>query len=236
MAGVGAGAGGDDLLVQPVGDLHAGGLLGGEQRVEARLLAGGEQLGAGARGVRRTRESGRRHGHGGLLLEPLAAGVELRPGHGDEPVPDDVTGVAKRCSSTPNTRTPSGRAGSGVASSRHGVPRARPGLRGHPVDVADGLLRARGDRALAAVLAAPGLDLDATSDYGRVMAALDGEHAGLIGSAPPACSSVTALPRDAEDLRRLPRRAPRRLDHSGAPPYPTQASCTKPEYAGIVTT
>jgi uncharacterized protein with von Willebrand factor type A (vWA) domain len=47
------------------------------------------------------------------------------------------------------------------------------------VDVTDRLRRSSGDGALAAVLAAPGFNLDATSDYGRVMADLNGSAAAL---------------------------------------------------------
>lgn len=48
-----------------------------------------------------------------------------------------------------------------------------------PVDVTDTLLASSGDEALAAVLAHPGLDLEASSDYGRVLTELLDKHLGL---------------------------------------------------------
>ncbi len=49
-----------------------------------------------------------------------------------------------------------------------------------PVDVTDQLLSSSGAEALATVLAAPGLDLEASSDYGRVFAELLDRHGDLI--------------------------------------------------------
>lgn len=49
-----------------------------------------------------------------------------------------------------------------------------------PIDVTTALLTARGDDALTRVLSAPGLDLAATSDYGRVVERLLTTHAGLL--------------------------------------------------------
>ena len=49
-----------------------------------------------------------------------------------------------------------------------------------PVDVTDHLLSSSGPDALATVLAAPGLDLEASSDYGRMFAELLDRHGDLI--------------------------------------------------------
>ena len=49
-----------------------------------------------------------------------------------------------------------------------------------PVDVTDLLLASSGDNALATVLAAPGLDLEASSDYGRMFEQLLDRYGGLI--------------------------------------------------------
>lgn len=49
-----------------------------------------------------------------------------------------------------------------------------------PVDVTDLLLSSSGDDALATVLAAPGLDLEASSDYGRMFEQLLDRYGGLI--------------------------------------------------------
>lgn len=108
-----------------------------------------------------------------------------------------------------------------------------------PVDVTQILLRVRGDRALAAVLAAPGLDLDATSDYGRVMSALNCEHAGYVDKRTAVLfvgdGRCNGLPTGAEDLRRLRRRA-HRIGWITPEPrrYWTQASCAMPAYAEVV--
>ncbi|MFN3338312.1 MAG: VWA domain-containing protein [Dietzia sp.] len=49
-----------------------------------------------------------------------------------------------------------------------------------PVDVTDHLLSSSGENALATVLSAPGLDLEASSDYGRMFAELLDRHGDLI--------------------------------------------------------
>lgn len=108
-----------------------------------------------------------------------------------------------------------------------------------PVDVTDTLLRATGDGALAAVLADDRLDLDATSDYGRVLAVLNGEYAGLVDSRTAVLfvgdGRCNGLPTGAEDLRRLTRRAHRTAWITPEPRrYWSQASCAMPEYDGIV--
>lgn len=111
-----------------------------------------------------------------------------------------------------------------------------------PVDVTDVLLRSSGDAALPAVLATPGLDLDATSDYGRVLRELaDGR-----GPAAAALDSRTTLlvvgdarcnglPPGTEHLRRL-RSKVHRLGWITPEPrrYWTQASCALPVYSEIV--
>lgn len=49
-----------------------------------------------------------------------------------------------------------------------------------PIDVTDLLLSSSGENALATVLAAPGLDLEASSDYGRMFEQLLDRYGGLI--------------------------------------------------------
>lgn len=108
-----------------------------------------------------------------------------------------------------------------------------------PVDVTDVLMRTSGDGALAAVLAAPGLDLDATSDYGRVMAELNGEHADLVDKKTAVLfvgdGRCNGLPSGDEELRRLSRRAHRVGWITPEPRrYWNQASCAMPVYSEIV--
>ena len=111
-----------------------------------------------------------------------------------------------------------------------------------PVDVTDVLLRASGDHALAAVLSAPGLDLDATSDYGRVLRELaDGR--GPAGAAIDSRTTLlvvgdarcNGLPPGVEHLRSL-RRQVHRLGWITPEPrrYWTQASCAMPAYSEVV--
>lgn len=109
----------------------------------------------------------------------------------------------------------------------------------HPVDVTEQLLRHRGEGALAAVLAAPGLDLDATSDYGRVLAALNGEYAGLVDRRTAVLfvgdGRSNGLPPGTEELRGLRRRAHRVGWITPEPRrYWNQATCSLPAYAEIV--
>lgn len=107
------------------------------------------------------------------------------------------------------------------------------------VDVTDRLLRSSGDGALAAVLAAPELELDATSDYGSVLAELNGRHAGLIDSRTSVLfvgdGRGNGRPPGLEELRRLRRRA-HRIGWITPEPrrYWNQASCAMNDYAEIV--
>lgn len=82
-----------------------------------------------------------------------------------------------------------------------------------PVNVTDALLRSTGDGALAAVLGAPGLDLDASSDYGRVMAGLLSRHAGLLDARTTVLfvgdGRCNGLPAGTEQLAELRRRVHR---------------------------
>jgi hypothetical protein len=82
FAGIGVGVGGDDLLVDQPGHLDWGVGVVGEHRLEAGLLAGGEQRGAGAQGAAGAveRVTGSAAMAGGVLLDVLSAQVELGPG------------------------------------------------------------------------------------------------------------------------------------------------------------
>ncbi|MDN5913860.1 MAG: VWA domain-containing protein [Pseudonocardia sp.] len=108
-----------------------------------------------------------------------------------------------------------------------------------PVDVTQTLMRASGDQALAAVLAAPGLDLDATSDYGRVMTELNSEFAGFVDKRTAVLfvgdGRCNGLPSGDEELRRLRRRAHRVGWITPEPRrYWDQASCAMEVYDDIV--
>ncbi|WP_433799055.1 MadC family VWA domain-containing protein [Actinomycetospora sp. CA-084318] len=111
-----------------------------------------------------------------------------------------------------------------------------------PIEVTDVLLRSSGDHALASVLSAPGLDLDATSDYGRVLGEL-AEGRGRAGAVLDARTTLlvvgdgrcNGLPPGVEHLEALRRRVhrigwitpePRRYWH--------QASCAMPSYEEVV--
>lgn len=108
-----------------------------------------------------------------------------------------------------------------------------------PVDVTDLLMRSPGEDALAAVLAAPGLDLDATSDYGNVMSGLNGEFADLTDRRTAVLfvgdGRCNGLPSGADELRALRRRAHRVGWVTPEPRrYWNQASCAMPVYDEIV--
>lgn len=107
-----------------------------------------------------------------------------------------------------------------------------------PVDVTQQLLATDGDGALAAVLAHPGLDLEASSDYGKVLDRLLVEHADSIDSRTSVlvvgdgrCNGLPARVDRLEDLRRRVHRLawitpePER--------YWAQATCAMPEYAQV---
>lgn len=106
------------------------------------------------------------------------------------------------------------------------------------VDVTEVLLRGSGDDALAAVLADGGLDLEASSDYGRMLDdmvtghadALDGRTAVLIVGD----GRSGGLPPNVERLRALRRRVHRLAWITPEPQrYWTQATCAMPQYAEV---
>ena len=107
-----------------------------------------------------------------------------------------------------------------------------------PVDVTEILLRAGGDDALAAVLAEGRLDLQASSDYGRVFEemlagqadALDSRTAVLIVGD----GRSGGLPPGVERLRALRRRVHRLAWVTPEPQrYWRQATCAMPDYAQV---
>ena len=105
-----------------------------------------------------------------------------------------------------------------------------------PVDVTDMLLRSTGDNALADVLACPELDLEASSDYGKVLSEL------MSGSMLDSRTSVVIVgdarsngldPR-VDRLEELRRRVHRLAWITPEPPrYWQQATCAMAEYAPI---
>lgn len=104
-----------------------------------------------------------------------------------------------------------------------------------PVDVTDILLRSSGDNALADVLACPELDLEASSDYGKVLAELVDSPSGInnrtaviiVGD-----GRSNGLPAHADRLAELRRRVHRMAWVTPEPRrYWNQASCAMPEYA-----
>ncbi|WP_051009352.1 MULTISPECIES: MadC family VWA domain-containing protein [Rhodococcus] len=105
-----------------------------------------------------------------------------------------------------------------------------------PVDVTRELLAATGDGALAAVLAHPGLDLEASSDYGRVLDELLTEHAGIVDSRTSVLvvgdGRCNGLPARVDRLADLRRRVHRLAWITPEPQrYWAQATCAMPEYA-----
>ncbi|NIL81153.1 MadC family VWA domain-containing protein [Rhodococcoides kroppenstedtii] len=107
-----------------------------------------------------------------------------------------------------------------------------------PVDVTDVLASSTGDDALAAVLAAPELDLEASSDYGRVFADVLAHH----GSAVTSRTSVVivgdgrcnGLPSGVRDLETIARRTHRLAWITPeAERYWSQATCSMEEYAEV---
>ncbi|MBN9737187.1 MULTISPECIES: VWA domain-containing protein [unclassified Pseudonocardia] len=108
-----------------------------------------------------------------------------------------------------------------------------------PVEVTELLLRAHDDHALAAVLAAPGIDLDATSDYGRVFTELNENFADAVDHRTAVLfvgdGRSNGLPPGTEELRTLARRAFRVGWITPEPGrYWNQASCAMEEYSEIV--
>lgn len=108
-----------------------------------------------------------------------------------------------------------------------------------PVEVTDLLLRAHDDHALAAVLAAPGLDLDATSDYGRVLRELDERFADAVDRRTAVLfvgdGRSNGLPPGTAELETLARRAYRVGWITPEPErYWDQASCAMHDYARVL--
>ena len=107
-----------------------------------------------------------------------------------------------------------------------------------PVDVTDTLLASSGDGALAAVLAHPGLDLEASSDYGRVLTELLDEHGNTLNSRTSVIivgdGRCNGLPPQADKLEELRRKVHRLAWITPEPQrYWNQASCAMPEYSEI---
>ncbi|MFP5019591.1 MadC family VWA domain-containing protein [Pseudonocardia phyllosphaerae] len=108
-----------------------------------------------------------------------------------------------------------------------------------PVEVTELLLRAHDDHALAAVLAEPGIDLDATSDYGRVLHEINEQFADAVDHRTAVLfvgdGRSNGLPPGTEELERLARRAYR---VGWITPeqrrYWNQASCAMEEYSHVV--
>lgn len=107
-----------------------------------------------------------------------------------------------------------------------------------PVDVTDTLLASSGDGALAAVLAHPGLDLEASSDYGRVLTELLDEHGNTLNSRTSVIivgdGRCNGLPPQVDKLEEVRRKVHRLAWITPEPQrYWNQASCAMPEYSEI---
>ncbi|MFD6897571.1 VWA domain-containing protein [Rhodococcus sp. NPDC060086] len=107
-----------------------------------------------------------------------------------------------------------------------------------PVDVTQQLLAADGDGALAAVLAHPGVDLEASSDYGRTFDELLAEHAGSIDNRTSVLvvgdGRCNGLPARVDQLEELRRRVHRLAWITPEPErYWSQATCAMPDYADV---
>ncbi|WP_226367730.1 VWA domain-containing protein [Pseudonocardia sp. ICBG162] len=108
-----------------------------------------------------------------------------------------------------------------------------------PVEVTDLLLRAHDDHALAAVLAAPGIDLDASSDYGRVLHELNERHRDAVDRRTAVLvvgdGRSNGLPPGTAELETLARRAHRVGWITPEPErYWDQASCAMRDYARVL--
>lgn len=108
-----------------------------------------------------------------------------------------------------------------------------------PVEVTDLLLRAHDDQALAAVLAAPGVDLDATSDYGRVLREIDERFTDAVDRRTAVLfvgdGRSNGLPPGTAELEKLARRAYRVGWITPEPErYWDQASCAMHDYARVL--
>lgn len=107
-----------------------------------------------------------------------------------------------------------------------------------PVDVTDLLARSTGDDALASVLAAPELDLEASSDYGRTLEELLTTHGSKVTSRTSVLivgdGRCNGLPPRVDKLKELARKVHRLAwvtpEH---PRYWNQASCSMGDYAEV---
>ena len=107
-----------------------------------------------------------------------------------------------------------------------------------PVDVTEVLLRAGGDDALAAVLGDVHLDLEASSDYGRVFDEMLTAHAGALDSRTAVLivgdGRSGGLPAKPDQLAALRRRVHRVAWVTPEPQrYWSQATCAMPSYAKV---
>lgn len=107
-----------------------------------------------------------------------------------------------------------------------------------PVDVTQQLLAADGDGALAAVLAHPAVDLEASSDYGRMFDELLTEHAGVIDGRTSVLvvgdGRCNGLPPRADRFAELRRRVHRLAWITPEPErYWNQATCAMSDYAEV---
>lgn len=105
-----------------------------------------------------------------------------------------------------------------------------------PVDVTDTLWAAQGDDALAAVLADPRIDLEATSDYGRVFSEVITHHGNEVNSRTSVLvvgdGRCNGLPTGIDDFTRLNRTVHRLAWITPEPErYWKQATCSMPVYA-----
>lgn len=106
------------------------------------------------------------------------------------------------------------------------------------VDVTETLLRSGGDDVLAAVLADAGLDLEASSDYGRMLEDMLTGHADALDSRTAVLvvgdGRSGGLPPHVERLKTLRRRVHRLAWITPEPNrYWSQATCAMPDYAQV---
>ncbi|MBY6709341.1 VWA domain-containing protein [Rhodococcus sp. BP-241] len=107
-----------------------------------------------------------------------------------------------------------------------------------PVDVTDELARSTGDDALATVLSSPELDLEASSDYGRVLDEVLTHHGSFITSRTSVIvvgdGRCNGLPAGVDRLQEISRRVHRLAWITPeSERYWDQASCSMREYADV---
>ncbi|MFZ2174411.1 MAG: VWA domain-containing protein [Rhodococcus sp. (in: high G+C Gram-positive bacteria)] len=107
-----------------------------------------------------------------------------------------------------------------------------------PVDVTDTLLAGGGDDVLASVLADPRIDLEASSDYGRMFSGVLGEFAADVNSRTSLLvvgdGRCNGLPPGVDELAALRRKVHRLAWITPEPErYWNQASCAMPDYAEL---